>query len=241
MLTPHNEAMRGDYAEVILLPGDPERAQWIAESFLEAPRRVNTIRGALGYTGHYRGMPVSVQTTGMGRPSFAIYVHELITVYGARRIVRIGSCGSIDPDVGVRSIVIAERSVMDHEIDRVGEWRYPDRLLVELATARAQADRYDHHVCPMVSSDVFYHPEPLGRFARARALGALTCDMETSCTFELAAASGIRGLSMCTVVDSLVTGEEIESTERQGVYGPMAKLALDTLADDNDRAKGTAG
>jgi purine-nucleoside phosphorylase len=232
MLTPHNEARKGDYAEAILLPGDPERAQWIAESFFEAPRRVNSIRGALGYSGLYRGMPVSVQTTGMGRPSFAIYVHELITVYGARRIVRIGSCGSIDSLVRVRSLVIAECAAMDQEIDSIGEWRRPDQRLFELARARARADRHDHHVCPVVSSDVFYHPDPLGRFARARALGTLACDMETSCTFELAARAGIRGLSICTVVDSLVTGEEIESSERQGVYGAMARLALDTLADD---------
>jgi purine-nucleoside phosphorylase len=241
MLTPHNEALKGDYAEAILLPGDPERAQWIAESFLDAARRVNSIRGAFGYTGLYRGMPVSVQTTGMGRPSFAIYVHELIAVYGARRIVRIGSCGSIDPDVGVRSLVIAECSAMDTEVDSIGEWRRPDRLLFELAGKRARTDRHPHHVCPVVSSDVFYHPDPLGRFAGARALGALACDMETSCTFEMAAGAGIRGLSICTVVDSLVTGEEIESTERQGVYGAMARLALDTLADDHARPQGVDG
>jgi purine-nucleoside phosphorylase len=237
-MTPHNEARKGDYAEAVLLPGDPERAQWIAETFFEAPRRVNSIRGALGYTGRYRDMPVSVQTTGMGRPSFAIYVHELIAVYAVRRIVRIGSCGSIDPEVGVRSVIIAETAAMDFEIGSIGEWRRPDAELFRSAAAQARAGGCRHHVCPMVSSDVFYHPDPLGRFAAARAHGALACDMETSTTFELAAAAAIRGLSICTVVDSLVTGEEIETTERQGVYGAMARLALDTLADDHFRDQG---
>jgi purine-nucleoside phosphorylase len=240
-MTPHNEASKGDYAEAVLLPGDPERAQWIAETFLETPRRVNSIRGALGYTGRYRDMPVSVQTTGMGRPSFAIYVHELVTVYAVRRIVRIGSCGSIDRDVAVRSVVIAQTAAMDFEVGSIGEWRRPDVTLFELAVARARSDGHRHHVCPMVSSDVFYHPDPLGRFASARAHGALACDMETSTTFELATAAGIGGLSICTVVDSLVTGQEIETTERQGVYSDMARLALDTLADDHSATGGAAG
>jgi len=240
MLTPHNEARKGDYAEAVLLPGDPERAQWIAETFLEAPRRVNSVRLALGYTGLYRGMPVSVQTTGMGRPSFAIYVHELIAVHAVRRIVRIGSCGSIDPEVGLRSIVVAQSAVMDFEVGSIDEWRRPDARLYELATARARADGHAHHVCRMVSSDVFYHPDALGRFAGARLFGARACDMETSTAFELAAAAGIRGLSLCTVVDSLVTGEGIEAGERQGVYGAMASLALETLADDHSGTKGAA-
>jgi purine-nucleoside phosphorylase len=231
-MTPHNEARKGDYAEAVLLPGDPERAEWIAAKFFEAPRKVNGVRGALGFTGSYRGMPISVQTTGMGRPSLSIYVHELLTVYGVKTIVRIGSCGALDESIGLRSAVIARSAAMDFEVDSIDAWRRPDDRLFELAAARAKADGHVHHISPMICSDVFYHPDPLGRFAKARARGVLACDMETSALFGLAARSGARGLSICTVVDSLVTGEEIEKSERQGVYEPMARLALDTLVDD---------
>ena len=231
-MTPHNEARKGDYAEAVLLPGDPERAEWIAATLFESPRKVNAVRGEPGFTGRYRDMPVSVQATGMGRPSLSIYLHELITIYGARRLVRIGSCGAIDPDIGIRSIVVAHSAAMDFEVDALQDWRRPDRRLYEAAVRRAVADNYDHHVCPMVSSDVFYHPDPFGRFAAARLRGARACDMETSATLDLAGAAGVRGLSICTVVDSLATGEAIANSERQEVYRAMTQLALDVLVDD---------
>jgi purine-nucleoside phosphorylase len=198
----------------------------------ETPRRVNSVRGELGFTGSYRGMPVSVQATGMGRPSFSIYLHELITVYGARRVIRIGSCGSLDPSIGIRSLVIAQSAAMDFEIESMEDWRRPDGRLYQCAMRLARASGHAHHACPMVSSDVFYHPDPLGRFSGARERGARACDMETSATFDLVARAGIRGLSICTVVDSMITGEEIHSSELQRVFGPMAELALDTLLDD---------
>jgi purine-nucleoside phosphorylase len=231
-MTPHNEAQKGDYAEAVLLPGDPDRAAWVAETYLDGPRKVNTIRGALGFTGSYRGVPVSVQTTGIGRPSLSIYVHELLSVYGVRTIVRIGSCGALDTGVGIRSLVIAQSAAMDFEVESIDGWQRPDDGLFVIAAARAKSDGLSHHVCPMVSSDVFYHGDPLGRFAKARARGVLACDMETAPLFGLAGRFGVRGLSICTVVDSLVTGDEIHNSERQAVFGPMAKLALDTLADD---------
>lgn len=239
-MTPHNEARVGDYADAVLLPGDPERAEWIAATLFEEPRKVNTIRGAWGFTGRYRGMPVSLQATGMGRPSMSIYVHELIAVYGVKTVVRIGSCGSLDESVGIRSLVIARSAAMDFEVDSIDAWRRPDDALFERAVARAKADGHVHHVSPMVSSDVFYHPDPLGRFAKARARGVLACDMETSALFGLAVRSGARALSICTVVDSLVTHEEIKLHEKQAVYGPMAKLALDTLADEHAGRAGAA-
>ena len=177
-------------------------------------------------------MPVSVQTTGIGRPSLSIYVHELLTVYGVKTIVRVGSAGALDENVGIRSLVIAESAAMDFEIDSVDAWRRPDERLFALAVARAKAETLDHHVSSMVCSDIFYDADPLGRFAKARARGVLACDMETAAIFGLASRFGARALSICTVVDSLVTGDEIDHSERQAVFGPMAKLALDTLADD---------
>ena len=234
-MTPHNEARKGDYADAVLLPGDPDRAAWIAETYLDAPRKVNAIRGAFGFTGSYHGMPVSVQTTGIGRPSFSIYAHELISAYGVKTIVRIGSCGGLDESVSIRSVVIAQSAAMDFEVDSIDAWRRPDDHLFLTAAARAKADGLPNHVCPMVSSDVFYHGDPLGRFSKARARGVLACDMETAPLFGLAARFGVRGLSICTVVDSLATGDEIHHSERQAVFGPMAKLALDTLAEDQRR------
>jgi purine-nucleoside phosphorylase len=231
-MTPHIEAGKGDYAERVLLPGDPDRAAWIAKTFFNQPRQVNAIRGALGFTGTYRGMPVSVQTTGIGRPSLSIYVHELFTVFGVRTIVRIGSCGSLDESVKLRSLVIGEAAAMDFEVENADAWRRPDPALYDLAAMLAGRGGAGHHACPMVSSDVFYHGDPLGRFAKARARGALACDMETAAIYGMAARFGARALSVCTVVDSLVTGEEIDNSERQAVFGPMAELALETLASD---------
>ncbi len=231
-MTPHIEAGKGDYAERVLLPGDPDRAAWIARTFFETPRLVNAIRGALGFTGTYRGMPVSVQTTGIGRPSLSIYVHELLTVFGVRTIVRVGSCGGLDGTVGLRSLVVAQSAAMDFEVESADAWRRPDPALYDKAATLAGRRGAERHACPMVSSDVFYHGDPLGRFAEARTRGALACDMETAAAYGMAARFGARALSICTVVDSLVTGEEIDNSERQAVFGPMAELALETLAGD---------
>lgn len=231
-MTPHNEAAKGDYAEAVLLPGDPDRAAWIAETFFDAPRKVNAIRGALGFTGSYRGVPVSVQTTGIGRPSLSIYVHELLAVYGVKTIIRVGSCGALDQSVAIRSLVVAQSAAMDFEVENADAWRRPDDGLYEIAAGRAKTGDVPGHVCPMVSSDTFYHGDPLGRFSAARARGVLACDMETAPLFGLASRFGVRALSICTVVDSLITGEEIGNSERQAVFGPIAKLALDTLVED---------
>jgi len=231
-MTPHIEAGKGDYAERVILPGDPDRAAWIARTFFDKPRRVNAIRGALGFTGTYRGMPVSVQATGIGRPSLSIYLHELLTVFGVRTIVRTGSCGGLEEKVALRSLVIAQAAVMDFEVDNADAWRRPDPALCELATALAGKGGALHQACPMVSSDVFYHADPLGRFDKARARGASACDMETASIYGIGARFGVRALSICTVVDSLVSGEEIDRSERQEVFGPMAELALETLAAD---------
>lgn len=231
-MTPHIEAGKGDYAERVLLPGDPDRAAWIARTFFNEPRQVNAIRSELGFSGTYRGMPVSVQATGIGRPSLSIYVHELFTVFGVTTVVRTGTAGSLDERAGLRSLVIAETAAMDFEVEDEKAWLRPDAALYETAVALAGAGGVAHQACPMVSSDVFYHADPLGRFDQARARGALACDMETAMIYGMAQTFGARALSICTVVDSLVTLEEIDRSERQAVFGPTARLALDTLAAD---------
>jgi len=230
-MTPHNEAQKGDYAEAVLLAGDPARSEWIARTFFDAPRQVNAIRGALGFTGTYRGMPVSVQTTGIGRPSFSIYAHELLAFYGVRRAIRVGTCGGLEEHVRIRDLIIAESARMDFEVEAAKPSRLPDPLLLERAADLARSRGYAHHYGPMVSSDVFYHPEALGRFARARGEGAVACDMESSPLYSLAEQFGASALSICTVVDNLVTGDETALSERQALFSNMARLALDVLAD----------
>ena len=230
--TPHNEAKRGDYAEAVLLPGDPQRAEWIAATFLEDVRCVNRLRGALGYTGRFRGMPVSVQTTGIGAPSLAIYAHELLETYGVKTLIRVGTCGGLAEHVKLRSLVISQSSSSDSAINRqfFGVYDYApsaDFELLRRAAARAAELALDHHVGQTASSDVFYHPDVLGRFAGVRAHGALAVDMETNALYTVAARFRAKALSICTVVDSLVTGEETDPAERQGLFSDMVRLALD--------------
>ena len=228
-MTPHNEAQKGDYAECVLLAGDPARAEWIAANYFDARRRVNSIRGALGFTGAYRGMPVSVQTTGIGRASFSIYAHELLAFYDVRRVIRVGTCGGLEEHIRIRDVVIVQSARMDYDVEAGGAALLPDPVLLERAAAGTS--KATHHVGPLVSSDVFYHPTPLARFAKARAEGAIACDMETAGLYAMAAQFGARALSICTVVDNLVSGEETTLSERQALFANMVGLALDVLVE----------
>jgi purine-nucleoside phosphorylase len=226
-MTPHNEASPGDYAETVLVPGDPLRAKWIAETFLDDARCVNSVRGALGFTGFYQGKRISVQTTGMGRPSFTIYVHELIASYGVRTVIRVGSCGALTASTPLRDIFVADSAIMDFDVASGGPAGRPDSELARLAVQAAEAASIACHVGPMVSSDIFYHPRPETRFDLPRAKGIIAVDMETANLFALAASYGFRAVSICTVVDSLLTGEETALSERQELFRGMARVALD--------------
>ena len=226
-MTPHSEARPGDYAQTVLLPGDPLRAQWMAETFLTGARCVNRLRGALGFTGSYRGKPVSIQATGMGRPSFAIYLHELVTAYGVRIAIRTGSCGGLQGDVGIRELFIAQSAIQEVDLARGGPVGRPDPALLDLALA-ASADVPVRCRCgPMLSSDHFYHPKPEGRFDGPRRAGMIAVDMETAGLFDGAERLGMRALSICTVVDNPVTGEETAMSERQALFGDLARLSLE--------------
>lgn len=234
-MTPHNEAARGDYAGAVLLAGDPLRTEWIAATFLEGARCVNRVRGALGFTGRWKGIPVSVQTTGIGAPSLAIYVHELIAEYGARLLFRVGSCGGLVEGVRIRDTVISQAAGSDTAVGRqfTGPFEFapsPDFGLLRRAAEIAAATGIAHHVGPTISSDLFYHPDGFGRFAPQTARGAIAVDMETSALYLLAAGTGARALSICTVVDNLVSREEIAPSERQEVFGDIARLALEVAA-----------
>ncbi len=230
-MTPHNEALPGDYARTVLVAGDPLRVRWIAETFLEAPRCVNTIRGALGYTGLYKGAPVSLQATGMGRPSFTIYVHELIAFHGVKTVIRIGSCGAVTDAMPLRALFVAQSAVMDTDLDAgLEKPGRPDPDLLELATATADRLSIACHRGPMVCSDVFYHPRPDTRFDLPRAVGIAAVDMETANLFALASRFEFRALSICTIVDSLVTGEESALSERPLLFASLAQLGLEVAA-----------
>lgn len=233
-MTPHNTAQKHDYAEAVLLPGDPDRAQWIASTFLDDVRCVNRVRGALGFTGAYRGVPVSVQATGMGHPSLSIYAHELLDVYGARTLIRVGTCGGLDGRLPLRSLVLSQSASSDGGINRqtFGAFDYApaaDFGLLRLASDLAGAMKLVYAVGPTASSDVFYHPDGFDRFAMLRRHGVIAVDMETSSLYTLAARFGARALSICTVVDNMVTGEETELSERQALFTEMTRLALDVV------------
>ena len=233
MPTPHNSAQPGDYAEAVLLPGDPLRAKWVAETFLQDARQVNAVRNCLGYTGTWNGRPVSVQATGMGQPSLSIYVHELINEYGAKRLLRIGTCGGLSAKVAVRDIVLAQGASTDSSIvkDAFGPFAFApiaDFGLLRSAADKAAARGLTAHVGNMLSSDIFYHLEPgLAGYGRLPAHGILGVEMESAALYTLAARFGAAALTICTMTDDILTGASIDAEARQSSLKDMVALALD--------------
>ncbi|WP_027051975.1 purine-nucleoside phosphorylase [Mesorhizobium erdmanii] len=235
-MTPHIEAGKGDYAETVLLPGDPQRAEWMAQTFLEAPRCVNRRRGALGFTGLYRNRPISIQSTGIGVSSFLIYAHELLDYYGARTLIRTGTCGGLSPELGLRSLVISQSARPENtESGQVfglyGADTGPDPALLARALAKAAELGVQHHAGLTACTDIFYHPEARGRYGEAKALGALAVDMETSALYRICAHFGARALSLLTVVDNLITGEQADYSEGQALFTDMSRLALEIAVE----------
>jgi purine-nucleoside phosphorylase len=236
-MTPHNEAEREDYTGTILLPGDPQRAEWIAERFLSDVRTVNRWRGEPGFTGTFRDIPVSVQSTGMGAPSLGIYVHELLDAYRARTLIRVGTCGGLTEGLKLRSLVLSQAASGDSSLNDqlFAPFHYApcaDFSLLRLAADRAAALGIPHVVGRTASSDIFYHPDRLKRFARLRQYGVIAVDMETSALYTLAARFSARALSICTVVDNMITADECSHSERQELFRPMTELALDVIVAD---------
>lgn len=236
LLTPHIEADRGDYADTVLLPGDPQRAEWMANTFLEGPRCVNRRRGALGFTGLYRGKRVSIQATGIGVSSFLIYAHELLDYHGVRTLIRTGTCGGLTAEVKLRSLVISQSARPENTqsgqiFGLYGAAAGPDPALLVHALAKAAELGIALHVGPTVCSDIFHHPDGRARFAEARSAGILAVDMETSALYRIAGHFGIRALSICTVVDNIETGELTDYSERQGLFTDMSRLALEIAVE----------
>lgn len=227
----HLEANPGEIAPIVLLPGDPLRAQFIAETFLDGAVCHNRVRNALGYTGHHRGKRISVQSTGMGMPSFSIYATELIEAYGARVLLRVGTCGSLQPSVGIRDVILAMTASTDSATNRhrFGGMEFAasaDFDLLRRAHALATARGMAIHVGGVLTSDAFYQDRADWWQIWARH-GVLAAEMETAALYTIAARFGIRALSILTVSDSIVSGAHSSAADRQTGLGAMAELALE--------------
>lgn len=235
-MTPHNSAKAGDYADSVLLPGDPLRAKWIAENFFDNPVEVNAVRNCLGFTGTWKGKRVSVQATGMGQPSLSIYVHELINFYGVKNLIRVGTCGGLSEKVKVRDLVIAQGATTDSTLvkDAFGPYSFApiaDFGLLRDCVARSEAAGLKYHVGNMVSSDIFYHDDGLASYEAVIRHGALGVEMEAAALYTLAARFGVKALAVCTMTDSLVTGEALSAQDRQSSLKDMVTLALDVAVN----------
>jgi len=235
-LTPHNHAKPGDYAEAVLMPGDPLRAKWIAETFLEDARQVNSVRNCLGFTGSFKGKPVSVQASGMGQPSLSIYAHELINTYGVKTLIRVGTCGGLNAKVKVRDLVLAQGASTDSALvrDRFGPYNFApiaDFGLLRAAVEKAEAAGLPWHAGNMLSSDVFYHENGFEGYDKLPQHGVIGVEMEAAALYTLAARFGVRALAICTMTDCLITGAEIDAEARQSSLRDMVTLALEVAID----------
>lgn len=236
MPTPHIAAAEGDIAEAILLPGDPLRATFIAETFLDSPHEVTMVRNMLGYTGTYKDMPVSVMGTGMGIPSASIYITELIRFYGVKRLVRVGSCGGISTDIGMRDIILAIGACTDSGVNRAryGGWDFAATADFDLLLSAAQAAGsagLDVHAGNVHSSDSFYNPVA-DALAIWQKMNVLAVEMEAAGLYGIALEEGVRALAVLTVSDHIVTQQETTSEERERTFGDMIAIALDALVID---------
>ncbi|MDH3620188.1 MAG: purine-nucleoside phosphorylase [Gammaproteobacteria bacterium] len=234
MATAHINAAPGDFAETVLMPGDPLRAQYIAESFLEDARRVTDVRNMWGYTGTYKGKPVSVMAHGMGIPSASIYTHELITHYGVKRVMRVGSCGTSHPDVELRDLVIAMGASTDSSVNRMRFGGYDlaplaSFDLVEKAVAAARAAGVRHHVGNIFSADLFYTPDP-DMFETMARYNVYGIEMEAAGIFPIAAENNAEALAICTVSDDIPNNKHLSSEERATTFDEMISVALETAA-----------
>ena len=229
-MSTHIQAKKGEIAESILLPGDPLRAKWIAETFLENAVCYNKVRGMLGFTGTYKGNRVSVQGTGMGIPSTLIYCHELITNYGVKNLIRVGSAGSYQKDVNLQDIVIAMAASSTSGINnsRFVNSDFAPTANFELfikAALFAKENSISIKAGNVLSSDEFYEDDPEA-YKKWAEFGVLCVEMETAGLYTIAAKHNVNALAILTISDSLVTGEHISSGEREKSFHDMIAIAL---------------
>ncbi len=238
MSTPHNAANPGDFAKTVLMPGDPLRSQFIAETFLESARLVNNVRGVQGYTGTYKGVPVSVMASGMGMPSMGIYAYELYSVYGVENIIRIGSAGAISPKLHLRDVIAAQgactNSNFAHQYGLPGQLApIADFTLLETAVSAAREAGVNMPVGSVLSSDTFY--DASNTTMKWAELGVLAVEMEAAGLYMTAAKLGKRALAICSISDSIVTGEALSAADRQTTFTAMMRIALETAVKMEDK------
>lgn len=238
--TPHISAKPGDFGKTVLMPGDPLRSRFIAENFLENPVLVNNVRGVQGYTGYYKGVRVSVMASGMGMPAIGIYSHELFNGYGVENIIRVGSAGSIQEDINLYDLVLAQGACTDSNY--AAQFHLPGTFapiasfeLLSQAVKAAQERGVPYHVGNVNSSDVFYGdhagvPEGLDSVYGLKKMGVMALEMEAAALYMNAARYGKRALCICTISDHVLKGVETTSEERQTAFTAMMEVALDVAS-----------
>lgn len=231
-MSTHINAPKDSVAPYVLFPGDPYRAKWIAEKFLDGADQYNDVRGMLGFTGTYKGIRVSVQGSGMGQPSASIYAHELFAEFDVQAIIRVGTAGGMSPKVKVRDVVIAQTASTDSAMNkaRFGDVTFAPAADFELLryaveTAEERGTRY--LVGGVFSADQFYNPDPItGTLAK---YGVHAVEMEAAALYTLAAQFERRALAVCTISDHIITGEETSAQERQETFDDMIHMALEAI------------
>jgi purine-nucleoside phosphorylase len=233
-MSTHIGAERGQIAERVLLPGDPLRAKWIAEKYLDGATCYNTVRNMLGFTGTYRGVPVSVQGSGMGMPSCSIYTHELINDFGVNTLIRVGTCGALIDELALRDVIAASGSSTDSAMNRLrfgGVIDYAPvadfSLLRSAVDAAAQRD-IEMKVGPVFAADAFYNDSP-GLYDKLAEYGVLAVEMETSALYTIASRFRARALTILTVSDHIRSGKHTSSHDREQTFGEMVEIALDAV------------
>lgn len=235
-MTAHINAGVNDFAEVVLMPGDPLRAKYIAENFLEGAKQVTNLRNMLGFTGEYKGKSVSVMGSGMGIPSASIYSKELITEYGVKEIIRIGSCGAVSPDIKLRDVVIGMGASTDSNVNRIRFKGYDyaaiaDYGLLERAVGAVRELGLNAQVGNIFSADLFYTPDP-EMFDVMEKYNILGVEMEAAGLYGVAAEYGAKALAICTVTDHIRTGAALSGDERQSSLNDMIELSLNAVMRD---------
>ncbi|MGR6840522.1 purine-nucleoside phosphorylase [Aliivibrio wodanis] len=233
MATPHINAEMGDFADVVLMPGDPIRAKYIAETFLDDVVQVCDVRNMYGFTGTYKGRKISVMGHGMGIPSCSIYMTELVKDFGVKKVIRVGSCGAVNDGIKLRDVVIGMGACTDSKVNRI---RFKDHdfaaiadyEMVRNAELAAQARGIDVKVGNLFSAELFYTPDP-SMFDLLDKYGVVGVEMEAAGMYGVAAEYGAKALAICTVSDHIKTGEQTTSDERATTFDEMMLIALDSV------------
>ncbi|MBU2970792.1 MULTISPECIES: purine-nucleoside phosphorylase [unclassified Pseudoalteromonas] len=233
MSTPHIGANVNDFAQTVLMPGDPLRAQYIAENFLDDARQVTGVRNMFGFTGTYKGKPVSIMASGMGIPSMSIYARELIVSYDVKNLIRIGTCGGISKDIKIRDVIFAQGASTDSNVNRTRVRGYDfaaiaDFDLLEKGVQAARTLDIEAKVGNVFTTDTFYQADPTF-YEELDKLGIMAVDMETAGLYGVAAEYGANAMALFTVSDHVITGEALPAEDRQNTFNEMVKIALESL------------